>query len=168
MMDPALYACREMLSIPVLAPCETGMHLAAMMGHRLSVIAVLQRQDFIYRALAAQYGLPDRLVSVRGIGIPVLELDHDEDRLRHAMIDAGRKAALEDGADTLLLGCTALEHGGRLLKEALAEEGIAVTVIEALPPTIGLAQTMVRSGLAHGKGAFPVPPRKATPGYRSL
>ena len=165
MMDPALAACREAVSIPVLGPCETGMHISAMTGHRFSVIALLQRQDFIYRMLADQYGLAGRLASVRGIGIPLLELDRDANHLRHCMIEAAKKAAIVDGADTLLLGCTALENGARILTDALADEGVDVVVIEALPPTIGLAATLIRSGLAHGKGAFPMPPAKATPGY---
>lgn len=83
------------------------------------------------------------------------------------MTDAARTAVREDGADTPLLGCTALEHAGILLHEVLARDGFRVTVIEALPPTIGLAATLVRSGLAHAKAAFPVPPAKATPGYTS-
>lgn len=167
MMDPALAACREAVSIPVLGPCETGMHTAATCGHRFGVIAVLQRQAYIYRALAAQYGLGERLAGVRGIEIPVLELDADVENLRRRMTQAARAAVLEDGADTLILGCTALEDGRTILTEALARDGRDVTIIEALPLTIGVAAAMVRAGLSHAKSAFPVPPPKATPGYLS-
>src|SRR5690348_377360 len=37
MGDPGLRPAREMVSIPVLGPCETSMHLASMMGHQFGV-----------------------------------------------------------------------------------------------------------------------------------
>lgn len=165
MMDPAVAACREAVAMPVLAPSETGMHLAAMSGHRFSVLAVLERQSATYRMLAREYGAGERLASVRGIGIPVLKLDDDPERLRQAMVAAARRAVVDDGADTLLLGCTALENGAAVLKQALAEDGMDIAVIEALPLTVGLASVFVRSFFTHSKRAYPTPPPKAAPGY---
>ena len=39
--DPGLEALREMVKIPVVGPGETAMHIAAMLGHRFSIVTVL-------------------------------------------------------------------------------------------------------------------------------
>lgn len=160
MLDPALAACREAVAVPVLGPCETGMHLAAITGHRFSLLAALQRQEGTYRDLARRYGVAERLASVRALGIPILELDRDAGRLQTAMIRAGRAAVHRDGADTLVLGCTAIEGGAARLAALLAADGRGAVVIEALPPTIGLAATMVRCGIAHAREAYPAAPAR--------
>jgi len=41
MDDPGVEAAREMVSIPVIGPAQTSMHIATMLGHRFSVVGVL-------------------------------------------------------------------------------------------------------------------------------
>jgi len=43
MGDPGLDVAREVVSIPVIGPCEASMHLAAMLGHKFAVVTVLDR-----------------------------------------------------------------------------------------------------------------------------
>mgnify|MGYP003320815669 CR=1 FL=1 len=43
MGDPGLQGARECVSIPVIGPCETAMHFASMLGHKFSVLTVLER-----------------------------------------------------------------------------------------------------------------------------
>jgi allantoin racemase len=43
MGDPGLFGARECVCIPVLRPMQTAMGIAAMMGHKFSVVTVLSR-----------------------------------------------------------------------------------------------------------------------------
>ena len=43
MGDPGLKGARECVSIPVVGPCETAMHYASMLGHKFTVLTVLER-----------------------------------------------------------------------------------------------------------------------------
>ena len=157
MLDPAVSACREAVDIPVFGPGEIALHAAAMLGHRFSIIAVMQRQASTYRTLARHCGLEARLASVRSLDIPVLALNDDSDRLESAMLAACEGAVSEDGADTVVLGCTALEGGAQRLMAGMKRKGYDVVVLEGLPLAVGQAAVFVRCGLGHAKRAYPAP-----------
>src|SRR3546814_4706331 len=82
MGDPGLKAAREVVSIPVLGPSETAMHLAAMLGHRFSIVTVLDSVVPMIDNLAKLYGMADKLASIRVIDIPVLDLESDRKSTR--------------------------------------------------------------------------------------
>ena len=155
MLDPAVSACREAVDIPVFGPGEIAIHAAAVLGHRFSIIAVRQRQAPTYRTLARHCGLEARLASVRSLEIPVLALNDDAERLEQAMLAACERAVLDDGADTVVLGCAALENGADRLTAGMKRNGHDVVVLEGLPLAVGQAATFVRCGLGHAKRAYP-------------
>jgi allantoin racemase len=74
MGDPGVAAARELVRIPVIGPAEASMHLAAMLGHRFSVLAVLEARIPMMEEQVALYGLTEKLASVRAFNIPVLEI----------------------------------------------------------------------------------------------
>ena len=162
MLDPAVSACREALDVPVFGPGEIALHAAAVLGHRFSIIAVMERQAPTYRTLARHCGLEARLASVRSLEIPVLALNQDSERLERVMLAACERAVVEDGADTVVLGCTALEDGANRLTAGMKQNGHDVVVVEGLPLAVGQAATFVRCGLSHAKRAYPAPSRTAT------
>src|ERR1044071_40436 len=53
MGDPGMMAGREVVSIPVIGPCEATMHVASMLGHTFSVITVLEYLRPIFETLAS-------------------------------------------------------------------------------------------------------------------
>ena len=60
----------------VVGPCETAMHYASMLGHKFTVVTVLERLiQFENQSLL--YGVPSKLASVKAVDIPVLELEND-------------------------------------------------------------------------------------------
>ena len=63
MDDPGVEAAREVVSMPVIGPAETSMHVAAMLGHRFSIISVLKADDRAFYDHATKAGLASRLAS---------------------------------------------------------------------------------------------------------
>jgi allantoin racemase len=169
MGDPGLQAARELVSVPVLGPAETSMHIAAMLGHRLSILTVLDQLVYIDEQKAAGYGVGDRLASVRSVGIPVLELEGSEDHLVAALTEQGLRAVHEDGAHVLILGCTGMIGTASRLSAALAAHGVPdIPVIDPIPVTLQVAAALVRAGLTHSKRTYPDPPAKERPGLRAF
>jgi len=82
MGDPGLKAGRECVSIPVVGPAETAMHVAAMLGHTFSVVTVLKRLRAQQEDLSKVYGINSKFASLRAVDIPVLELEVDLDRTK--------------------------------------------------------------------------------------
>lgn len=165
MADPGLSGAREAVSIPVLGPSQTSMHLAAMLGHRFSVLTVLARLRPQFETLAAVYGLQGKLASVRAVDIPVLELEEDLAETQRQLVRVAEAAVREDGAHAIVFGCTGLLGCAEAVRSGLLARGLDVPVIDPVPATLRVAGTLVDCGLAHSKLTSPPPPDKAMTGY---
>lgn len=165
MGDPGLRAIREVVSIPVLGPCETSMHVAAMLGHRFTVITVLRRLRSTFENSAAVYGLTGKMSSVRHVDIPVLELEDDLPRTQAMLVEQGILAVEQDGAEALIFGCTGLLGCAGAVQRGLLAKGIDVPVIDPIPTAVSIAAAIRRVGLSHSKLTYPMPPKKMMVGY---
>jgi len=167
MGDPGLEPARELVAIPVLGPCETAMHTAAMLGHRFAVVTVLERLIHQFENQARRYGVAEKLASVRAVGIPVLELHDDPERL-HAELTREAARAVEYGARAIIFGCTGMFGSAEAVRAGLLAKGLDVPVINPIPTAIQLAAGLAELGLSHSKRTWPLPPAKPTPGYEEL
>jgi allantoin racemase len=150
--DPGLDGFRELLTVPIVGPCEASMHVAAQLGHSFGIVTVLDSVVAPLRKLVRAAGLDSRLAAVVACDVPVLELgDESYDAVR-----AGCEAAIAAGADTLILGCMSMAFLG--VSERLAEE-LGVPVINPARTALKTAEGLVSAGLAHSKRAYPVPPK---------
>jgi allantoin racemase len=168
MGDPGVLGGRECVSIPVLGPMQTAMGVAAMMGHKFSVVTVMERIKPMIERQAAMYGMTAKLASARSVNIPVLELEKDMAATKRALIAEARKAVVEDGADYIIFGCTGMLGCAEAVREGLLQHGLDVPVIDPVPTAVNMAAAIVRSKLSHSKRAFGAPPRKPMVGYASI
>lgn len=154
MGDPALHGARELVDIPVIGPAEASMAMACVIGHRFSVVTVLQSVVPIFHNMVAAYGFKDRFASIRFIDIPVLKLDR-EDEVKEGLAAESRKAIAEDGADLIILGCTGMIGMAKGL-----EKKLGVPVIDPTAAALKMAESMVDLGYSHSKLTYPKPPDK--------
>lgn len=168
MGDPGLNAAREVVSIPVLGPSETSMHLAAMLGHKYSVVTVLDSVVPMIENLAKIYGTSEKLVSVRVVNIPVLELEAAPEKLMGALAKASLAAVEDDGAHAIVLGCTGFLGCAEAVSAALAGKNLELPVIDPIPSTICVAAGIVRAGLTHSKRSYARPRSKELKGYPTI
>lgn len=155
MGDPGLEAAREAVSACVLGSCETTLHVAAMLGHKFSVLTVLERVRSLLERRALVYGLRDKLASVHAVNVPVLEIETDEVALASALFERARMAIEQDHADTIVLGCTGFLGLSQRLSSALREAGYAVPVLDPLRTALATAVSLGSLGLTHSPQAFP-------------
>jgi len=154
--DPGIDGARELVSIPVLGPGATSMVVAANLGHRFSIVTVLENVVRPLENLALLTGVAQKLASVRQIGIPVLELNSDPDATFARLIEVSKQTIEQDRADVLILGCGTLSF-----RAAEAQEALGVPVINPLQVTLRMAELLVSCGLSHSKLSHPVPPKLA-------
>jgi allantoin racemase len=165
MGDPGLKPAREVLSIPILGPSETSMHVAAMLARRFSLITMLESVRPMISNLAKIYGVSESMASIRVVNIPVLELDADPARLNAALAHQAAEAVEHDGADAIVLGCTGFFGCAEFIATELAARGLSVPVIDPIPTTVLTAAALVRAGLSHSKRTYPTPPQKPLKGF---
>lgn len=125
--DPGLVEARRMASIPVTAPLEANLHLAAMMGMKRVSILVPGTQDesILYNDLARSYGLEHVIASITPVDLDYPDsqdtarmIKEDPDQLRRLILDCHRSALegdvlqiakkilREDGSSCIYFGCT--------------------------------------------------------------
>ena len=160
MGDPGVMAGKELVNIPVLGPLETTLLVSCALGDKVTVVTVLQNEANAIEENARAYGLSHKLASVRSVNIPVLELSKDIERTVNALVEESKKAVKEDGAKSIILGCTGMTGLGEKLAERLE-----VPVLDPLLVTIKFAELLVRLGLKQSKLTFPTPPKKKMVGY---
>lgn len=165
MGDPGLHVARELVSIPVVAPGEASMHLAAMLAHRFAIITVLESVRPMLENLARIYGVADKLVSIGVVDVPVLELEARWGEVQEKLAECAIRAVEDDHAGAIILGCTGFLGCAQAITNALEARGHFVPVIDPIPATVCLAEALVKAGLTHSKHSYPAPREKPVAGY---
>ncbi|MCX6432315.1 MAG: aspartate/glutamate racemase family protein [Actinobacteria bacterium] len=165
MTDPGLAAVREVTSIPVLGPAQTAMHVAAMLAMNFSVITASEAVLPAIDALVSQYGLRDKLCSLRSIDIPVHELG-EEKRVGQALCAQALLAVEVDGAHSIILGCTGMMGWAERIGDHLAVHGHeGIPVLDPVVTAFKVAEALVDLGLTPSRRTYPRPLRKELLGF---
>ena len=145
--DPCLFELRENLDAPVFGAGETTMHMASLLGE-FSVVGPGDNLISWTRIQAREYGVFDKLVSVRRIEIPVEGILKGEGGL-YAETKRACREAIEDGADVIVLGCTGFAGIAEKLSREIWDE-FKIPVLEPLLTTYAVARSL-QPFLKHGK-----------------
>ena len=156
-LDPALFAAREISPIPVLGCTESAVHLASMLGSRFSFLCTVPVETKMLPQHVAVYGLSQKLASIRCINLPVpdVKLRKAPTALLDAMEDAAVKAIESDGAEVLILGCTGLSWMAPDLRRRLAARGVPAPVIQPVWAAVAFARMHVMLNMRHSPLAYP-------------
>jgi allantoin racemase len=165
MGDPGLKPVRELVSIPVIGPAETSMHLAAMLGQKFSIVTVLNSVKPMLGNLARVYGVSEKLASVLAIDIPVLEIDARLVEVQQRLAESALLAVERDGADVIILGCTGFLGCARAIERFLLAAGYDIPVIDPIPAAVCMAEAVAKAGLRHSKLTYPPPRPKDIVGF---
>ncbi|SIO44083.1 allantoin racemase [Rhodovulum sp. ES.010] len=151
--DPAIGACREIATGPVLGICEAGMKAASMIATSFSVVTTLPRAVPIVEEMARKYGLGHQCRRVRAADIPVLALEEPGSNARNLVREEIRRAVAEDRCEAVVLGCAGMSD----LAAWLTEE-TGVPVIDGVTAATKFAEALVGAGLKTSKiGAYAPP-----------
>jgi allantoin racemase len=148
--DPGLEEARELVSIPVIGPGETCMHMACTLGDKFTIIGGQEAAIPRIEKRVRMHGLEKRLASFRPINFTVPMMAKDPQKTMEAIEKEARKAIEEDHAEVIVLGCT-VESG--YVKTLI--ERLRVPVIDAVVVTFAYAQMLAdlyrKIGLSHSK-----------------
>lgn len=154
--DPGLEPAREIARIPILASGLCAMHAAALLAPRFSIMSPLAGGGRS-RELARRHGLESFFASSRGIGLSVMELARDREDCMRRVVEAGRAAIEQDGADVLILGCMSMAFHD--VAEDL-QERLDVPVINPVAASLAMAEYLAKNRLCHSKRAYADPPKR--------
>lgn len=137
-------AAREVIDIPIIGGFPASAFTALALSQRFSIITILQSTLAMQRAHPQTYGIEDNFASIRAINCPVADLEN-VDVVVVRTFEAALKAINEDGAQSILLGCTGFvdvaSRVSTLLTEAL---GVYVPVIDPNQAGFSFLVSLVR------------------------
>ena len=144
-LDPGLMEARELVDIPVTGTFEAGGALAAMMGHKFSVVTTVSYIAPQMEELARLYGFGHKLASIRTLNIPGRKLYLDvtsEESVVQRLNEVARQCVEEDGAEVILLTATlAGSMFTHATKSPVTEVG--APLVDALLAGFKMAELMV-------------------------
>lgn len=146
--DPALAACREVVDVPVIGIAEASFHMASLVAYKWSIVSVLPRVKPLLEELVHRNGMELRCASIRCTPLTVLEIEEDLERTKRMMVEEGRMAIEQEGAETILLGCAGL---GPLDKRM--QEELGVPVFDGTACAVKLAENLHSYGVRTSKVA---------------
>jgi allantoin racemase len=154
--DPGLDGLREISDMLVTGPASASIALATTLGHRFSYVTVTASIVPALRRLAWEAGAGDALASVRYIETSVLDVNQHGDAALARMVEQGRRAVEDDGADVLVLGCMSM--GFLDVAEAMTAE-LGVPVINPVKASLKITEATLALGLRHSRRAYHTPPK---------
>jgi allantoin racemase len=144
--DVGLREAREVSGRAIVtAPCQSATAIASNLGNTFSILVGRRKWIPKMRENVLHYGHGDRLVSMRPLELGVHDFQANHDETCRRLLSEGRKAVQEDGAEVLILGCTA-EYG--FYQEMQRELG--VPVIDAVLAPFKYAELLAELGRSFG------------------
>ncbi len=154
--DPGLDAAKELSTIPVVGIEESTLHMAALLGHKFSVMTGMARRIPTREFHALLRGVDTFYGSSPALNMSVLEMDSDPAKAKARIIEVARKAVTEDRAEVIILGCAGLAGYSEDI-----ERELGVVVLDPSSVALKVAEAIVDLGLHHSKvGRYSCPPVK--------
>ena len=153
MLDLGVEAGRSAVTIPVVAPFEAALHLAACVGSRVGIIQYTSAFVPQVWAKVRKYSLENFVVDVAALDIEMIDLSDRIEAARERTLAVARKLVRERAADVIVLTgpglCPVIVDPDWLSAEA------GVPVVEGMGAPIQLAATLVRLGLSQSPVRWP-------------
>jgi len=134
---------RELTDKPVIGIGEASMLFALPLGHKFSILSLKRKKIPQKEDLVKKYGLENRCASIRATGLGVVANYLEK---KEKLIQEGKKAVEEDGAEVLILGCAGMAG---LDKEI--EKIVDVPVIDGVVSAIMMMESLIRYGVNTSK-----------------
>ncbi|HEV8308516.1 MAG TPA: aspartate/glutamate racemase family protein [Methylomirabilota bacterium] len=151
--DPGLLAAREAARGPVLGIAEAAMHAASFVATGFSIVTTLARTRVMAQHLVESYGMTRFCRAIRAIDLAVLDLEREGSEARALVLEECKRAAAEDGAGAIVLGCAGMAD-----LAAEVQAAVGVPVIDGVAAAVKFVEALVGLGLGTSKVGDLAPP----------
>lgn len=152
--DPGLEPAREISDALVLGIQETTLHIAAMLGHKYTVLTPLTGRIASKEQDARRFKAESACASVRALGMTVPETEADPRATKERILAVAREAIEKDGAEVMILGCAGMVGYAEEI-----ERKLGIVILDPTTIAFKVAEALVDAGIRHSKsGLYATPP----------
>ena len=145
-LDTGLWACRELLDVPVIGMTEAGLLMGCTLAPRIGVLTYGRRMGPLYRELVESYGLGGRVAGIATLDVTPQQTFSDPHAVRQAVLAATRQLVDRDGAEAVLFAGAALASMASVLQSQ-----IDVPLLDGIGCAVALAQARVQMPLVKAR-----------------
>lgn len=149
MLDIGVDGGRSVVDIPVIAPLQAALHVAALLGDRFGVVCYHPSAIPRHRAQCVAYGMESWIAGRRASGFYVQHIADNKNKMIESFLMAARDLIDKDGADVIIpQGIT--QCPVQMKPDWLSGE-LGVPVVEGIGAPIRMAALMAGLGLRHSR-----------------
>jgi len=141
---------REVVNIPILGGFRANAYTAMMLSQKFSIITVLESVEDLQIDHVRDFGIINNFASIRVVNIPVGSLSSTEQTIAK-VYEESIKAIEEDGADSIILGCTGFIGVAKPVQELLLNYGKPAPVLDPNQLSISYLELLVRNKLMQSR-----------------
>jgi allantoin racemase len=145
-LDTALWACRELLDVPVVGMTEAGLLLGATLATRIGVLTYGARMAPLYRELVDGHGLGSRLAGIEGLAVTPQQTFESPQAVQAAVLAGAQRLVERDGAEAVLLAGAAMASMAGVLQPR-----IGVPLLDGVACAVAMAEARVRLRLPRAR-----------------
>jgi allantoin racemase len=149
MLDLGVDGGRSVVDIPVVAPLQAVLHVAAQVGEHFGVVCYHPSAIPRHRAQTRAYGMESFIAGRRASGFYVQHIAANKDKMVESFLAAARALIEEDGADVIIpQGITQCPVQ---MKPQWLSEQLGVPVVEGIGAPIKMAAMLASLGLTQSR-----------------
>jgi Asp/Glu/hydantoin racemase len=153
MLDLGVEGGRCLVDIPIIAPAQACLHVAALVGDRFGMIMYEDKAIPKHRSQIRAYGMEHFMAGYRSVGMSNNEMAANHDRMVETFVARARSLIRDDGAEVII------PHGvsqcpTHIKPDWLAKE-LGVPVVEGMGAPIRVAAMLAGLGLTHSRVRWP-------------
>jgi allantoin racemase len=149
MLDIGVEGGRSAVDIPVVAPLQAVLHVAAQVGEHFGVVCYHSSAIPRHRAQCIAYGMESFIAGRRASGFYLQHIADNKDKMVESFLAAARALIEEDGADVIIpQGITQCPVQ---MKPAWLSAQLGVPVVEGIGAPIRMAAMLASLGLKQSR-----------------
>jgi len=173
--DYGIEAARSATSMLVVGSGQSTMHAAAQAGRRFSIVTIWPpATGYMYEDLVSQYGFEKQCVSIRHVVSDaylgqvqsedsfVTQMKAGASHMLDAVAAECHKAVMEDGADSVMFGCTCMAPIADKIQDRCP-----FPVFDAMRTGYKMTEMLLSLKLTQSGAAYHQVPRDTGPAYRA-
>jgi allantoin racemase len=151
--DPGIEALKEISDVPVYGTAETTFSVALLLGNKFSILTEKKHKESVKIHQVRKMGLENRFAGVRALGMGVVEIGEEEEKVKMRGIEAARQMIEQDKAEVIIMGCASMAGYSREMEKILG-----VPILDPVTITYKVVEGLTELRIKHSKiGLFATP-----------
>jgi allantoin racemase len=148
-LDLGLDGGRAAVDIPIVAPFESSLHLASLLGDRFGLICYHENQFGNLYGLLRNYGMGHKVVGIESSGFDLPDIAANHDAMVETFLKSARKLIDENRAEVIIP--TGISQCPVHMNPKWLMEQLGVPVVEGIGAPIRLAAMFADLGMTHSR-----------------